>query len=159
MANVNDSPPETRLEALDIDLPPPPEAVAAYEPWIRTGDLVVTSGQLPWDGDDMAYTGKLGTDLTVEEGYAAARLATINGLAQLKDATGSLDQISQIVRVEGNVHAGADFRGQPEVLDGASELLRDVFGERSGHTRTALGTNEMPLNAAVQLSFWAEVTE
>lgn len=158
MAEGNDVQPESRLAELEIQLPTPPAAVAAYEPWIRTGEIVVTSGQLPWDGDDMAYTGKLGDDLTVEEGYAAARLATINGLAQLKDATGSLNQIAQIVRVEGNVHAAEGFQGQPEVLDGASELLRDVFGERSGHTRTALGTNEMPLNAAVQLSFWAEVT-
>jgi enamine deaminase RidA (YjgF/YER057c/UK114 family) len=148
--------PEERLEQMGIALPAPPPAVAAYVPWVRTGSLVVTSGQLPWKDGVMAYPGKLGADLSVEEGYEAARLAALNAIAQVKDAVGELSRVAQLVRLEGNVHCAAGFRGHPQVLNGASELLNEVFGERGRHTRTALGTNEMPLDAAVLLVLWAE---
>ena len=149
--------PEERLAELGIALPPPPPAVAAYVPWVRTGNLVVTSGQLPWRDGVMAYEGKLGAELSVEDGYQAARLAAINAIAQLRDAVGELSRVVQLVRLEGNVHCAAGFQSHPQVLNGASELLNDVFGGRGRHTRTALGTNEMPLNAAVLLVLWAEV--
>ena len=149
--------PEERLAELGIALPPPPPAVAAYVPWVRTGNLVVTSGQLPWRDGVMAYEGKLCTELSVEDGYQAARLAAINAIAQLRDAVGELSRVVQLVRLEGNVHCAAGFQSHPQVLNGASELLNDVFGVRGRHTRTALGTNEMPLNAAVLLVLWAEV--
>ena len=149
--------PEERLAELGIVLPPPPPAVAAYVPWVRTGNLVVTSGQLPWRDGVMAYEGKLGAELSVEDGYQAARLAAINAIAQLRDAVGELSRVAQLVRLEGNVHCAAGFQSHPQVLNGASELLNDVFGGRGRHTRTALGTNEMPLNAAVLLVLWAEV--
>lgn len=149
--------PEERLTSLGIELPEPPGAVAAYEPWIKTNQMIVTSGQLPWEGDEMVYAGKLGTDLSVEDGYEASRLAILNAVAQLKDAVGELSKINQIVRVEGNVHTSQGFQQHATVLDGASDLLSEIFGPRSGHTRTALGTNEMPLDAAVQLSVWADV--
>lgn len=148
---------EKRIKELGIDLPRAPQAVAAYLPWARTGNLVVTSGQLPWLGDELAFVGKLGTDLNEQQGYQAARLCAINVIAQLKSAVGNLDDISQIVRLEGNVHSGPGFRGHPQVLNGASDLFSEVFGGRGGHTRTALGTNEMPLNSPIQLSVWAEV--
>ncbi len=150
---------EARLADLGIDLPTPPAAVAAYEPWVRTGHQIITSGQLPWDGDRLAYTGKVGAELSVEEGYEAARLCAINAIAQLKAAVGDLDRIRRIVRLEGNVHAALGFRGHPQVLNGASDLFNEVFGERGRHTRTALGINEMPLDAPVQLSVYAEVHE
>ena len=146
---------EEKLRQLGIELPPPPPAVAAYLPVIRTGQLVITSGQLPWKGDRLLYTGKLGTDLTVEQGYAAARQCAVNALAQLKAALGDLEQVAQIVRLEGYVHCGPGFRQHPQVLNGASELLNAVFGERGRHTRTALGIHEMPLDAPVQLVLWA----
>ena len=149
--------PEERLAELGIALPPPPPAVAAYVPWVRTGNLVVTSGQLPWRDGVMAYEGKLGAELSVEDGYQAARLAAINAIAQLRDAVGELSRVVQLVRLEGNVHCAAGFQSHPQDLNGASELLNDVFGGRGRHTRTALGTNEMPLNAAVLLVLWAEV--
>lgn len=151
--------PEERLSQLGITLPEPPKAVAAYVPWIRTGNLVVTSGQLPFRDGRIAYAGKLGVELTDEEGYQAARLCAVNALAQLKAAAGELSRVRQILRLEGYVHSGPGYQNQPKVLNGASELLGDVFGERGRHTRSALGVNEMPLNAAVQLSVWAELTE
>jgi enamine deaminase RidA (YjgF/YER057c/UK114 family)/catechol 2,3-dioxygenase-like lactoylglutathione lyase family enzyme len=149
---------QEKLDELGITLPAPPAAVAAYEPWVRTGNQVVTSGQLPWFGNQLAFTGKLGSDLTVEQGYQAARLCAINAIAQLKAATGDLERIRQIVRLEGNVQAAAGFQEHPQVLNGASDLMNEVFGDRGRHTRTALGINEMPLNAPVQLSVYAEVS-
>lgn len=148
-----------KLQELGIVLPPPPAAVAAYVPWIRTGNLVLTSGQLPWKDGKIAYEGKLGSDLTVDEGYDAARLCAINAIAQIQAAVGDLERVVRIVRLEGNVHCAAGFREQPQVLNGASDLMCAVFGERGRHTRTALGIHEMPLNAAVQLSAFAEVRD
>ncbi len=148
---------ERRLKELGIDLPEPPAAVAAYEPWVITGNQVVTSGQLPWQGDRLAFVGKLGADVSEEEGYQSARVAAINAIAQLKAAVGDLDRIRRIVRLEGNVHSAPGFRGHPQVLNGASDLFNEVFGERGGHTRTALGINEMPLDSPVQLSVYAEI--
>ena len=149
--------PEERLLELEITLPEAPAAVANYVPWIQTGSLLMTSGQLPWLNGEIQYAGKCGSDLSVEDGYEAARLCAINAIAQLKAASGDLSRISKILRLEGNVHSAAGFQGQPQVLNGASDLMFAVFGERGRHTRTALGINEMPLNAAVQLSVFVEV--
>jgi enamine deaminase RidA (YjgF/YER057c/UK114 family) len=150
--------PESRLAELGIELPDPPGAVASYVPWIQTGNVIITSGQLPWQDGIIAFAGKLGAELDEQQGYEAARLCAINAIAQLKAACGELDRITRILRLEGNVHSAAGFQGQPQVLNGASELMNHVFGDRGLHTRTALGINEMPLNAAVQLSVMAEVS-
>ncbi len=150
--------PEQRLAELGLELPPPPPAaVSTYVPWVRTGNIVMTSGQLPWRDGAMAYAGKLGADLTVEEGYEAARLAALNAIAQLKDAMAELSCVTQLLRLEGNVHCAPGFQDHPQVLNGASDLLNAVFGERGRHTRTALGIHEMPLDAAVLLCLFAEV--
>jgi len=149
--------PESRLAELGIVLPEPPGAVAAYVPWVQTGNVIITSGQLPFLDGEIQYPGKLGAEVDIDEGYQAARLCAINAIAQLKDACGDLNRIARILRLEGNVHSAAGFQGQPQVLNGASELISEVFGERGRHSRTALGINEMPLNAAVQLSVMAEV--
>ena len=149
--------PESRLAELGIVLPEPPAAVASYVPWVRTGNVIITSGQLPFQEGEIQFPGKLGVDLTVDEGYQAARLCAINAIAQIKDACGDLGQVTRILRLEGNVHSAAGFQGQPQVLNGASDLVSEVFGERGRHSRTALGIYEMPLNAAVQLSVMAEV--
>ena len=148
---------ESKLRELGITLPMAPAAVAAYEPWVRYGNMVVTSAQLPWDGDKLGFSGKLGDALNEDQGYQAARLCAINAIAQLKAAVSELELIRQIVRLEGNVHSAPGFRGHPQVLNGASDLFNEVFGDRGRHTRTALGINEMPLDAPVQLSVWAEV--
>ena len=154
---MSDTSVESRLRDLGIELPPAPKAVGAYVTVIRTGNLVVTSGQLPWKGDKLLFTGKLGSELTIEQGYAAARQAGLCAIAQLKLALGNLDRVRQIVRLEGFVHCGPGFRQHPQVLNGASELLNAVFGERGRHTRTAVGIHEMPLDSPVQLIVWAEV--
>jgi enamine deaminase RidA (YjgF/YER057c/UK114 family) len=148
---------EQKLESLGLALPAAPPAVAAYVPVLRTGNLVVTSGQLPFVDQQLVSPGKLGEDVSDEDGYQAARICALNALAQIKSCCGDLDRVRQIVRLEGNVHSAPGFQNQPFVLNGASELMSDVFGETGRHTRTALGINEMPLNACVQLSVWAEV--
>ena len=150
---------EQRLLALGLALPLAPAAVAAYEPWVRTGNLVFTSGQLPWRDGRMAFTGRLGAELTVEQGYEAARQCALNVLAQLKAATGDLEKVRRLVRVEGYVHCAPDFRGHPLVLNGASELFNAVFGPRGAHARLAVGISDMPLDAAVQLTVTAEVAD
>jgi enamine deaminase RidA (YjgF/YER057c/UK114 family) len=148
---------ENRLRELGVELPPAPMPVGAYVAVQRTGNLVVTSGQLPWRGDKLVHAGKLGAGVTVEQGYEAARVCALNALAQLKAAVGDLDKIRQIVRLEGYVHCGPGFRQHPQVLNGASDLINAVFGDRGRHTRVALGIHEMPLDAPVQLVVWAEV--
>jgi len=150
---------EARLTKLGITLPEAPAAVAAYRPWIRTGNLIFTSGQLPFRDGEIAYAGKLGAEISEEDGYQAARQATLNALAQIKSATGDLDKVRMIVRIEGYVHSAEDFRGHPQVLNGASDLIAEIFGDRGQHTRLALGINEMPLNAAVQLAMTVEVAD
>lgn len=148
---------EQKLIDLGIELPEAPRPVGAYVTWQRTGNLVMTSGQLPWVEGVMQYPGRLGAEVGMEEGYQAARLAGLNALAQLKQAAGSLDNIVKIVRLEGYVHCTQEFRGHPRVLDGCSDLLVSVFGEAGLHTRIALGIYAMPLEACVQLVVWAEV--
>jgi enamine deaminase RidA (YjgF/YER057c/UK114 family) len=150
--------PEERLAELGIELPPAPPAVGAYVPWVQTGNLVVTSFQLPWKDGELAYTGKLGADLSVEDGYAAARQCALNGIAQLKDAAGELSHVTQFVRVEGQVGCSPDFADIPAVLNGASDLVNELFDERGRHARTALGHVVMPLDAAVVIGFWVEVS-
>jgi enamine deaminase RidA (YjgF/YER057c/UK114 family) len=146
-----------KLQELGIVLPPPPKAVGAYTTVIRMGNLAITSGQLPWVGDKLAFTGRLGDKLTVEDGYAAARISGLNALAQFHQLLGSLDKIKQIIRLEGYVHCNEDFRQHPQVLNGASDLLNLVFGAKGLHTRTAVGIHSMPLDSPVQIIVWAEV--
>ena len=147
--------PEERLAESGIELPEAPPAVGAYVPWARTGNLVVTSFQLPWRGGELAFTGKLGAELTTDEGYQAACICALNGIAQLKQAAGELALVAQIVRLEGHVGCSPDFSDIPGVLNGASDLINEVFAERGRHTRTALGHMVMPLDAAVMIGFWA----
>ena len=150
---------ETKLEELGITLPEAPSAVATYQPWIQTGNLMFTSGQLPFRDGLIAYEGKLGSELSEEDGYQAARQCALNAIAQLNAATGNLDEIQKIIRIEGYVHSAEGFRGHPKVINGASDLVVEIFGEKGIHTRLALGINEMPLNAAVQLAITAEVND
>ncbi|HSH15428.1 MAG TPA: RidA family protein [Verrucomicrobiae bacterium] len=149
---------EDKLNQLNLALPPPPPAVAAYAPWMRTGNLVLTSGQLPWKDGRIAFTGRLGAELTVDQGYQAARQCALNAIAQLKDAVADLEKVAQILKIDGFVHAAPGFRGHPQVMNGASDLFNEVFGSRGRHARLAIGVNEMPLDAAVQICVTAEVT-
>jgi len=150
---------EAKLAELGIDLPEAPAPVAAYQPWIRAGNLIFTSGQLPFRNGEISYTGKLGAELSNEDGYQAARQAALNAIAHIKSATGDLDKVKTIIRIEGYVHCAEGFRDHPQVLNGASDLIAEIFGDRGIHTRLALGINEMPLNAAVQLAMIVEVAD
>lgn len=146
-----------QLQKLGITLPAAPAAVGSYVGVVRTGNLVVTSGQLPWKDGKLLHTGRLGDLLTVEQGYEAAKQCAINALAQIQSVIGDLDKVKQVVRVEGYVHCGPGFRQQPQVLNGASEFLNAVFGDRGKHTRIALGIADMPVDAPIQLVLWVEV--
>ena len=150
---------EAKLQEIGLQLPSAPPPVGAYVPVIRTGNLVITSGQLPFIGKQIAFEGRVGAELHEQDGWNAARICCVNALAQIKACVGSLEKVKRIVRVEGYVHSAPSFRGQPHVLNGASELLVELFGDAGRHTRTALGIAEMPLNAAVQLCLWAEVAD
>ena len=150
---------EAKLAELGIDLPEAPAPVAAYQPWIRAGSLIFTSGQLPFRNGEISYAGKLGAELSNEDGYQAARQAALNAIAHIKSATGDLDKVKTIIRIEGYVHCAEGFRDHPQVLNGASDLIAEIFGDRGIHTRLALGINEMPLNAAVQLAMIVEVAD
>lgn len=150
---------EARIEQLGHRVPSAPEAVGFYVPVLKTGNLVVTSGQLPYVGKELVFKGKVGSEIHEEEGVNAARICALNALAQIKAAIGDLDNVRRIIRIEGYVQSGPNFRNQPHVLNGASQLLVDAFGEKGKHTRTAVGVSELPLGAAVQIALWAEIDE
>jgi len=150
---------EQRLMDLGHELPPAPAAVAAYEPWAIVGNMLYTSGQLPWrDGKTLLFKGQIGRDLTLDQGYAACQLSTLNAIAQLKSALGDLERVKRIVRIEGSLNVAPGSGAlTPKVLNGASELVNAVFGERGRHTRMIYTSTEMPLDAACLIVIWAEV--
>lgn len=148
---------EEKLLAMGVTLPPAPKPLAVYVPAVLTGQHLYVSGQLPYEGGKLAFTGKVGADLTGEEGYRAARLCAIHCLAAIKGVTGSLDGIRRVVKVTGFVNSAPGFTGQPGVINGASEFLGDLFGEAGRHARAAVGVSELPLNAAVEIEMIVEV--
>ena len=143
---------ETRLNDLGITLPEAPAAVANYLPVARTGGLLFVSGQLPMVEGRLTWTGRLGEALDIDEGRQAARLCAINMLAHLRDALdGELDRVKRVVRLGGFVASAEDFTSQPQVINGASDLMVEVFGEAGRHARAAIGVNVLPLGAAVEV--------
>ena len=148
---------EARLAELHITLPPAPKPVATYIPAVRVGDLLFLSGTGPFKDGAIVYAGKLGKDLTVEQGYEAARLTLLNALAIVRQELGTLDRVTRIVRLTGHVASAAGFTQQPAVLNGASDLLVQIFGEAGRHARLALGAAELPLNMAIELELILQV--
>ncbi len=148
---------DAQLNTLGIQLPAPPKPVASYVPAVLAGDLLYLSGMLPFRDGQVAITGKLGDSVTVERGAEAARLALLNALAVVKHELGSLDRVQRIVRVVGHVASAAGFVQQPAVINGASDLLVQIFGERGRHARVALGAAELPLHAAIELELLVQV--
>jgi enamine deaminase RidA (YjgF/YER057c/UK114 family) len=142
---------EAKLAELGIALPSPPAPVASYVPYVVSGKLVFISGQVTIGPKGLQYTGTIGKDLSLEDGQAAARLCGINVLAQLKAAAGDLDRVSRCVRLGVFVNAAADFRQHPEVANGASDLMLEVFGEAGRHARAAVGAGTLPRNVAVEV--------
>ncbi|GAA3568497.1 RidA family protein [Nonomuraea rosea] len=149
--------PEQRIEELGLTLPAPVTPLASYVPTVRTGDLVYTSGQVPMLEGKLHQTGKLGIDLGVDEGRAQARICVLNALAALKAEVGELSSVRRIVKVVVFVASAPDFTEQPQVANGASDLLAEVFGEQGKHARSAVGVAALPLDAPVEVELIAEV--
>lgn len=149
---------ETRLQQMGITLPEPPKPAAVYVPAVTTGNLVYTSGNDCRKGGKLMYEGKLGKDLTIEQGQEAAKQTTINLLAVLKAHLGNLDRIHQIVKLLGFVNSAPGFVEQPYVMNGASEFLEEVFGEKGRHARSAIGTSELPFDTPVEIELIVEIT-
>lgn len=147
---------EKKLQSLGFTLPSPPKPVATYVPAVRSGNLLFLSGMIPMVEGEMAMVGKLGKELTVEQGQQAARITLLNALAVVKAELGSLDQIKRIVRIGVHVASSEGFTQQPAVANGASDLLVQIFGEAGRHARLALGAAELPLGAPVELEMIVE---
>jgi enamine deaminase RidA (YjgF/YER057c/UK114 family) len=148
---------ELKLKELGISLPEPAKPVAAYVPAKQSGKLVFTAGQLPMVKGELISVGLLGQDVEVEDANKAARVCTLNALAAIKGVIGDLDRIKQIVRVVGYVASVPAFTQQPAVVNGASELLLEIFGENGKHARSAVGMAVLPLNASVEIELTVEV--
>ncbi len=149
---------EARLQELGIELPTPPAPVASYVPYVRTGNLVFVSGQVTLGPKGLEYVGIVGKDFSTAEGQAAARLCAINVIAQLKAALdGDLDRVTRCVKVTGFVNAVPGYAEHPEVINGASNLFGDVFGEAGRHARAAVGAGSLPRNVAVEVEAIFEV--
>ena len=148
---------EEILRKLEINLPDSPVPLAAYVPAKQSGNLVFTAGQLPIVNGELISKGLLGQDVEIEEANKAARICTLNALAAIKGVVGDLDRIKQIVRVVGYVASVPTFTQQPAVVNGASELLLEIFGEAGKHARSAVGMAVLPLNASVEIELTVEV--
>ena len=148
---------EQRLKERGIKLPTPPEPFGTYVEAVQTGNLLFLSGMLPTEGHGAKFIGRIGAELDVEAGRAAARLAALNGLAVAKQHLGSLDKVKRIVRLGVSVATSGDVRDQPKVADGASELLQDVFGKDKSPSRLVYGVASLPLGTTVELEIIFEV--
>jgi enamine deaminase RidA (YjgF/YER057c/UK114 family) len=148
-----------RLAALGLTLPAVTLPLAAYVPAVRSGNFVYTAGQLPVVEGQLLATGKVGAQVGAHEAAALARTCALNALAAVVSVTGSLSAIRRIVKVTGYVASAPDFTGQPQVVNGASELLLEVFGESGRHARSAVGTAVLPLDAPVEIELIAEVSD
>ena len=142
---------EEKLTSLGLALPEAPKPVATYVPAVQTGNLLFLSGVLPMRNGQLAFTGKLGRELTVLQGMEAAKVAVLNALAIAKQELGSLDRITRVVKVVGHVASADGFVEQPQVLNGASDLLVAIFGDAGRHARVATGAAELPRRAAVEI--------
>jgi enamine deaminase RidA (YjgF/YER057c/UK114 family) len=147
-----------RLTARGLSLPVVPTPLAAYVNCVRSGNLLFLSGGLPVDGDKQII-GKVPTEVSIEDARDGARMIMLNRLAVIREAIGSLDKVKQFVSLTGFVNSAADFYGHPQVINGASELLVELFGDKGQHSRTALGAAALPLNVAVEINLIVEVAD
>ncbi len=146
-----------RLEELGIELPEAPSPVAAYVPAVLVGRWVYTAGQVPIVNGEMKYTGIVGKDIGVEDAYQAARICCLNALAALNSVITGLDEVERIVKVTGFVASAPGFTDQPKVVNGASELLGQIFGDAGKHARSAVGVSMLPLNSPVEVELIARL--
>lgn len=150
---------EDRLRDLGYKLPAVPRPAGSYVPATRAGTLIFTAGQLPFKDGQLPYTGKVGAEISVEDAKEAARLCTLNALAAVKAEVETLENVHRIAKVTGYVASAAGFNGQPEVMNGASELLSHLFGDKGVHARTAVGVVELPLDAPVEVELTVELAD
>ncbi len=148
---------EKKLAEIGIELPVMSAPKAMYVPVVQTGDLLFVSGQIPMLDDKLLYTGKVGDTRTLEDAQAAARICVINGLAALKAYLGDLDRIRRFVKVQAFVASKTGFDQQHIVVNAASQLLFDIFGEAGRHARTAVALNQLPMDATIEIEFIAEI--
>lgn len=148
---------EEKLKSLNIILPSPPKPAGAYIPVVKSDHTVYVSGQIPIKDGKVVFKGKVPNDQSVEQAQKAAKLCVVNALAQLKSELGSLDKISKILRVSGFVNSVPDFTEQPKVINSASDLLFEIFGEKGQHSRIAVGVASLPLGATVEIDMIVEI--
>jgi enamine deaminase RidA (YjgF/YER057c/UK114 family) len=148
---------EEKIKQMGITIPEPVKPLAAYIPAMQVGNLVMTSGQVPISSGAVKYQGKVGKDLTEEEGKEAAKLCAINCLSAVKSLIGSLDKIKRILKLTVFIASAEGFTAQPKVANGASEFIGEIFGEAGKHVRSAVGVSELPLNSAVEIEMTVEV--
>ncbi len=148
---------EEKITSLNISLPVPPKPAGSYIPVVKTGNLVFVSGQIPVKNGKVEFQGKVSKETSLDTAQQAAKLCIINALAQLKSEIGTLDKVSKIVRVSGFVNSSSDFYDQPKVINAASDLLFEIFGEKGKHTRIAVGVASLPLNSTVEIDLVAEI--
>ncbi|GAA2429931.1 RidA family protein [Streptomyces macrosporus] len=150
---------QARLDELGLTLPEVAAPLAAYVPALRSGSYVQTSGQLPLVDGKLPVTGKVGAEVTAEEAKDLAGICALNALAAVKSVVGDLDRIARIVKVTGFVASAPDFTGQPGVVNGASELLGEIFGDKGVHARSAVGVAVLPIDAPVELEVLVELVD
>ncbi|CUS38242.1 RidA family protein [Candidatus Nitrospira nitrificans] len=148
---------EDKLRALGLTLPAPPKPVANYVPAVRVGNLLFLSGVLPSRDGQLIMTGKLGQTVSTEQGVEAARAAVLNGLSIIQHEAGSLDRVKRIVKMVGHIASAPGFTDQPQVLNGASDLLVSLFGDAGRHARVAVGAAELPRQAPVEIELIVEL--
>lgn len=149
---------EEKLAELNVILPTPPKSSGSYVPVVKTGNLMFVSGQIPMKEGKVVFQGKVPDIQSIEEAQKAAKLCIVNALAQLKSAVGTLDKVSRIVRVSGFVNSSEGFTDQPKVINAASDLLFEIFGENGRHSRIAVGVSSLPLNSTVEIDLIAEIS-
>lgn len=149
---------DAKLKALNIELPMAPKPVANYVPVVRAGDLLFLSGVLPSRDGQLILTGKLGQGITIEQGMEAAKVAALNALAIVRSEVGSLDKVKRIVKMVGHIASAPGFTDQPQVLNGASDLLVAIFGEAGKHARVAVGAAELPRQSPLEIELIVQVT-
>jgi len=148
---------EKKIKELGYTLPETAKPLAAYIPAIRVGEFVYTSGQVPIVGGELKYKGKIGADLTLEDGQKSSIICALNGLSAIKGIVGDLNKIEQIIKLTVFVNSANGFTDQPKVANGASEFLGSVFGDAGIHTRSAVGVSELPINSAVEIEMIVKV--
>ncbi len=149
--------PEDRLKELGIELPAAPSPLGSYVPYVHTGNLLFMSGMLPLQEGKLSRIGRVGESVSLSEAQEDARQVVINALSILKANIGSLDRVTRCVKLNGYIASAPNFTDQPKVLNAASDLVRDIFGDRGKHARAAVGVSVLPLNSPIEIDFIFEV--